>query len=289
MQHRPPALPAPVLADRRLRQRTARADGRDRELAVRLGLRRQRRLEVALRDHPLGEVVEPLEVRPARDREVAPVPERLEHQLRGLPVPHSSAPLPLEGAGRERPFVADPLQHRLDEVGVVLKGLRVPAPVPFAGHHAPEVGVELDRDQRRLVRPVLEDPARREQPGDGVARIGADPCAQRQPVRPLDGGDRVELHGRQPPDRRLDLGGGCAARPLREPLLRDDVPAQRPQGDGHSTSSAPTHRARLRTGSSIGTGPSSQCTDRMRSTPSLRSRSGSIRPTSRSPCSTGRT
>ena len=74
MEPRLAAFQAPVLADRRLGQRAARADGEQRERAQRLVLGRRRRLEDVLRDHALGEVVEPLEAAPSGDHELRRCP-----------------------------------------------------------------------------------------------------------------------------------------------------------------------------------------------------------------------
>ena len=123
MQARLAALQPPVLADRCLGERSARADREQREGAQRLLLGRCRRLEHVLRDHTLGQVVLALEALPAGDREVPAVPQRLEHHLRRLPVPHAAAAaVALEVARAERPFAADPLEHRLEEVGVLAHG-----------------------------------------------------------------------------------------------------------------------------------------------------------------------
>src|SRR6185437_5275398 len=106
-----------------------------------------------LRDDALGEVVRTLEVPPACDDEDPAVPERLEHSFRRLPVPPPvlAALLTLEVARRERPFGADPLDDRLDEIAVVAKGALEDSPV--AGgvlHRATEERPQLDRQQARL-------------------------------------------------------------------------------------------------------------------------------------------
>ena len=79
--------------------RAATAFGRERPQPLRLG--RNGRVEHLLRDHALGQVVEPLEPLPARDHEVAVVPEPVEHRLRRLPVPHPALrSRPRSGASR---------------------------------------------------------------------------------------------------------------------------------------------------------------------------------------------
>ena len=83
------------------------------------------------------EVVEPLEAAAARDHELSAVPQRLEHHLRRLPVPHVAASAaPLEVARAERPFGADALEHRLEQLGMLAERAVVPAPVPAALHDA---------------------------------------------------------------------------------------------------------------------------------------------------------
>ena len=84
------------------------------------------RVEHLLRDHALGQVVEPLEALPAGDHEVAVVPEPVEHRLRRLPVPHPSLARALEVPRAERPARADLRQDLLGEVGVRLADVAVP-------------------------------------------------------------------------------------------------------------------------------------------------------------------
>ena len=182
----------------------------------------------AARDHALGQVVDALEALASRDHELAVVPEPLEHRLRRLPVPHAAAGRPLELPGRERAVLADPSEDlvargadsRLDVVDVA---------VPVAAavlHRTAEERPRLDREQARLVRPVLEDPAVAEQLRDGFPRVVADAARERDPVAALDRRDRVELDARQPADRRLD------ARSRSRAGTGPHSPAPRPQGGG---------------------------------------------------------
>ena len=89
MQARLAALQPPVLADRRLGERAARLDRQQCERAQRLRLGRHGRVAPLLWNHPLGQVVRALEVLPACDRQLAAIPQRLEHHLGRLPVPHA--------------------------------------------------------------------------------------------------------------------------------------------------------------------------------------------------------
>ncbi len=232
MQARLPALQAPVLADRRLGERSACADREQRERAQRLVLARRRRLEDVFRDHALDQVVLALEALASGDRQLAAVPERLEHHLRRLPVPHAAATaVAFEVARAEGAFRADPLEHGLDELGVLADRPVVCAPVSGACHHRAEVRPQLDRQQRRLVCPVLEDAAGAEERRDRVLGERPDPRRDRQPVRAVDGADRVELHRSQAPDHVLDLVAARTAEARREPLAADDEPPDRDELD----------------------------------------------------------
>src|SRR6188474_1048822 len=111
-------------------------------------------------------------------------------------------------------------------------GRDVAAPWVVARHAGPEERPLLDRDEARLVCPVLEDPTFSEEPRDGLARIRADARAERDPVTPLDGGDRVELHARQSADRLLDLVGPAGAGAGRVALGVDADPPERSDRDG---------------------------------------------------------
>jgi hypothetical protein len=226
------ALQAPVLAHRSLGQGAACADREEREGAQRLVLARRGRVEDGLWNDALGEVVEPLEAPASRDHELPAVPETLEHHLRRLPVPHPAAAVPLEVARAERAFGADALEHRLDEVGVVAEGAVVRAPVAAALHHRPEVRPQLDRQQRRLVRPVLEDAPLAEELRHLFRIERADPRRQLEPVRAVDGRDRVELHRGEAADRGLDVGRARPPVPPGESLRPDDRAPDLRERDG---------------------------------------------------------
>ena len=214
-----------MLADRRFGQRAARLDREESERAQRLVLGRHGSLEDPLRDHALGEVVPALEVLATGDHELAAVPERIEHHLRGLPVPHAAAALPFEVARAERSFGADALEDRLDEVRMVAERTVVRAPVAAALHDEPEVRPQLDREQARLVGPVLEDPSFAEQRRHDGLRERADARRQREVVRAVDGrrSSRAALPtagGSRPRPRLLRRAGtGC------ESLPADDQPS----------------------------------------------------------------
>jgi hypothetical protein len=126
-------------------------------------------------------------------------------------------------------------------------------------HPALEERVVLDRDEASLVRPVLEDPAAPEQAGDGRLRVGAYPRGQRQPVGTVDRRDRIELHGAEPADRRLDVGGSASPEPRRIALVGNEIPPQLRKGDRLH---CPGQRPRTGPYASIGTYPGRAATPR---------------------------
>jgi len=88
-----------------------------------------RRLEHLAREHALWEVVEPLEAADtAGDHDLAGVPERLQHHLRGLPVPHAAgaAAASIEVARGERSSLADLGPHPFRQLRIAAEGLASP-------------------------------------------------------------------------------------------------------------------------------------------------------------------
>ena len=167
MQPRLAALEPPVLADRRLGQRAAGADSEQRERAQRLVLARR-----GASSHRSGSHARPgrsaLEVAPLGDHEHALVPQRVEHHLRRLPVPHPPPPWPSKSRDASGPSAGSArAPARRDRRASPAHGRG--APVAAALHHGPEVRPQLDREQRRLVRPVLEDAARAQEARHGVS------------------------------------------------------------------------------------------------------------------------
>ena len=129
--------------------------------------RRRRRVEHGGRQHPLGQVVEHLELAGAPgDRDVADEEEVVEDLARLRPVPapvllgaRAGAELLLEVARRHRSAVADRVEHARLEVGVGRE-----APLAALGavllHPVAHQRPQLDRHQRLDVRPVLHEVAR---------------------------------------------------------------------------------------------------------------------------------
>ena len=229
MQPRLAALQPPVLADRRLGQRAARLDREQRERPQRLLLGRRRRVE------PLASGSR---ARPGRTR-AGSSGGRRSRARRGPRAPRAPSspassstsrrcPAALEVARAERPFGADPLEHRLDEVAVlaqraVVRCRQCPPPL----HHAAKVRPQLDRQQRRLVRPVLEDPPLAQQALDRVvagrrrsARTSVSRCAR----------STVEIESSCTADsRRIAASTSSASRPP-EPRARSPAARRRAAG-----------------------------------------------------------
>src|SRR5204862_5325621 len=76
------------------------------------------RLQIPARDHPFGQIVEALELLAAGDGQLSGRPERVEHPLRRLPVPHSAAAAALEVAAAQRAAIADGGEHAAGQRGI---------------------------------------------------------------------------------------------------------------------------------------------------------------------------
>ena len=204
------AAEPPVLDDARLGERAARRDGLQREQRAGTPPRRAPAPEQLVRDHALGQVVEPLEAVPAGDHEVAVSTAR-----RASPSP-ASVPHPALARALEVREPSGPRSRISPSISSARSGCVAPTSPyqrrPPSLHLRHEERPVLDRHEARLVGPVLEQPAPREQARHGARRERADARAEREPVRAVDGRDRVELHAREPPDRLLHL----ARRPVRE-------------------------------------------------------------------------
>ena len=198
------ATQVPVVCDARLGQHASGENCPPDELAHSRLLVGDGCVEDFTREDALPEVVQSLEaVHAAGDDDLAAVPQRLEHHLRGLPTPHPDRALAFELPRRHRAALADHRAHLLRQLRVL--GEHVAAPGVVGRHPRAVERPVLDRKEARLVRPELEHATLCEEPGDGLARVGADPRAEDDPVAPLDGRDRVDLHARELADRLLDL------------------------------------------------------------------------------------
>ncbi len=112
------------------------------------------------------------------------------------------------------------------------------------------------------MRPVLEHPPGAQQARDRRLVVAPDARAERQPVRPVDGRDRVELDGLQPPDLGGDVLVARPAEASRVALVGDDEPSKLCQRNrahaGANASRAGPARARSRTAAGFpGGGPGS--------------------------------
>ena len=183
---------------------------------------------------PLGKVVDPLEAGPA-DGGQAPRPvEPLEGQLALAPPPPRAAAL--AGLAQRRRGEAAPLGHLgqdgLDERRLLGGEAGQPRPrVPGCrpGHSPAHQRVGLHREERLLVRPVLEQGALLVgKPFQHVPRVGAEPGEQRQVVGPHQHVDRVDLEQPDPPQDPAHVAGVDPARrpPVGEPLGGQRHPAR---------------------------------------------------------------
>ena len=138
------------------------------------------RVEDLRRQDPLGQVVAALEVDPARGDDLAGEEQVLERELSLVPVPHvagSRRRAHRPGiAGADRTLLADQLARGGHQLGLLAGDPRRSIPTP-RGARRPSASAAADavdeRDQRGLVRPVLDQPpvdaaaadARRSGPG----------------------------------------------------------------------------------------------------------------------------
>ena len=181
MQARLAALQPPVLADRRLGQRAARSDSEQRE-ALRASRPRvgDRRVEHVLRDHAFGKVVRPLEALPARRSRACRCPTA----PRGPSSPASSStcrqPPPMPSKSREPSGPSARIRSSTGSTrSAWSRSARSCEPQwPVACHHLPEMRPQLDRQQRGLVRPVLEDAPFAQQARHDAVVERADPRAR---------------------------------------------------------------------------------------------------------------
>ena len=173
----------------------------------------------------------------------------LERDLPVVPVPHLTGE-PSRALGRtrvvgaDRPLLAHQLQHLLHEVRMLAGDPPHPAPgVPVGPLHPPaHERLQLDRDKRRLVRPVLEQLAPDRAGGvrgeavERLARVRAQAREVRHVVRAREDVDRVELEDpdalQHPPQMpRVDPATrarvGEALRRKRDPPCRRGAQPQR--------------------------------------------------------------
>ena len=154
-------IPASVSAPR---PRTARTTSR-RSTSSSSGTGRP---EHGVGQHPLGQVVHPLEPLPAGDHELARAPQRLEHPLGRLQASTCRAdPLPSKSRDPSGPALADRAHHLVGQLRLALDD-RPPPRMRSVAHEAAHQRPQIDRQQARLVRPVLEQAA--------GPRAGPTPC-----------------------------------------------------------------------------------------------------------------
>lgn len=148
----------------------------------------------------------PGEPGPGGSGEHARRPQRLCHPLGVTAAP----PRPLRAAGfglqvcldlsgGRRPEFGDGGDDLLGQLTVALDDLRAPATVGVLPHPPAQQRPVVDRQQRRLVRPIFDEMARRprimapRQRIEGVPIVGAEPAERRRVVRPHADRYRIQL------------------------------------------------------------------------------------------------
>ena len=201
-----------------------------------------RRGEHLGRDRSLGDVVDTLEARPAVRRHLAG-PEQVLERLLALAVPPPRPALlarVAELTGRERPALAHLVEHRLMYPGCffssAMSQLRLPIVAAF--RHLPSVQrVLLDRQQRRLVSPVLEEvvrsPRERVELGEGIRPEARE---ERHVVRSHGDVHRVELDHLKSVDDLLQM---LATDLARRALLGEALCRRAPCGALHRSRGCP--------------------------------------------------
>jgi hypothetical protein len=136
----------------------------------------------------------------------------LKGQLGAVPGPPApAAPRSLaQRTGAHRPLLADPLEHLGDELRALALHPHRGAPALFerlGPRHPPaQQRVQVDRQQRGLVPPVLEQLAAPEgQVGDQPGVVRPEPAEQRQVVGALEDVDRVDLQQVRTPEHPPDV------------------------------------------------------------------------------------
>ena len=203
----------------------------ERQGADRVGLVRGRRRRDGRRNGALGQVVDTLEAAAMARRHLARPEQVFERRLALVPAPPGAAALAriVEFAGRERPAPADLGDHGAHIARVLGREpdeAAIDADAGGGAAHAPaHQRLHVERQQRRLMRPVFEQ----RPPGaagegalvERVAGIGADAAEHRQIVRAHQHVHRIDLQQPHARDHRRDPAplrgtiGAAAAKALR--------------------------------------------------------------------------
>ena len=170
------------------------------QFAVRVGGFRDRRIEDGGRQHALGQIVEPLEAAARMGGDASGPEQPFEGVLLVAPAPPAAGTLcAVDVGGRDRAACGDFPIDVLDQAGMFAAPFGQ-SPIhflaPAGALHAPaHQRICLDRQERRLVRPIFEQPAlaSRSRIVQQRHRIRPEPRKQRHVVRPHHGADRIDL------------------------------------------------------------------------------------------------
>jgi hypothetical protein len=215
----------------------AQGCGRDpHQLALRRLPARRRRLAHGLGQDPGRQAVDPLEgPAPGRRHQLAAPEQGLGGALGLAPAPPAAgaALSDLQRRGGEGAVAADLVQRLVHQVAALMQepGDPLPRADALAGvvHPPPHEGLGLDRHERGLMAPVLEQPGPfpPRQVFKGLARIGAEAREERQVVRPDEHVDRVDLQNAEAadhPQQVVAADRACGARSREALGAQGDAP-----------------------------------------------------------------
>jgi hypothetical protein len=213
------------------------AGGDQQQFSVRLLLAGGRSVEHGLRDDALGDVVASLEVAAAGGGDPTGPEQELQRCLGVGPVPApvlaAAGLVPGDVPRGDRTDVEHLGVHLLDVARTLLGEPGDPSPglEALLGplHPPPHQRMQVDRQQRRLVSPVLEQlVVAVGQIVDEGHRIGPEPGVRRKVVRPGEHVDAVDLEQRRVPQHPAQVAPvRCRGRAGDAEALRDDGEAPR--------------------------------------------------------------
>ena len=233
-----------VVPQARQRGHPVRGRGPTHQLARRVLPGRGARGQHMRGEHPVGQVVDDLELgAPAGDREVADQEQVVEHPPGVRPVPPPVSPgarpaeLSVELPGGRGPAVPDRGEQRLLQLRVGLQDAPLAALGPVVVHPVPHHRPQVDRHERLDVGPELHDPARPalSGPTQQLDVVGPHPGEQRHVVRALQDVDGVHLQHAGARQRARERAHGRDGVPrVPEPLGGQGDPARLRRGEDHA-------------------------------------------------------